>query len=59
MQPGSTLCLAYQLTFNSSDTWLTLTFKLDPRIIKMAVNTLESLKEELKKIGPFTIVFIA
>ena len=42
-----------------SDTLLTLTFKLDPRIIKFAVETLETLKEDLKKIGPFTVCFIA
>lgn len=45
----------------SSDTWLTLTFKLDARIIKKAVDTLETLSEDLKRLVPegnFMVVFI-
>lgn len=45
----------------SSDTWFTLTFKLDERIIKKVPETLERLAEDLKVLvpeGEFTVVFI-
>ncbi|EMR62565.1 putative fad binding domain-containing protein [Eutypa lata UCREL1] len=52
---------SFKLPAGKHDTWFTLTFKLDDRIIKKVPETLERLAEDLKALvpeGEFTVVFI-
>lgn len=64
VSPSKMLSVFIRLFTNlmgSSDTWFTLTFKLDDRIIKKVPETLERLAEDLKALvpeGEFTVVFI-